>query len=118
VDQVRLGRPPAKLAVDRQIEHREVSGATLTINRVQIHRRCFGRNGALRPASPRRIAALPDVPTMAEAGVPLEMSAWFLARCRATDTGVKPRDFGFRRWPDASAAKAGCSIYGRRECTK
>jgi tripartite-type tricarboxylate transporter receptor subunit TctC len=36
-----------------------------------------GKMRALGVASPHRIAALPDVPTMAEAGVPLEMSAWF-----------------------------------------
>jgi tripartite-type tricarboxylate transporter receptor subunit TctC len=36
-----------------------------------------GNIRALGIAAPHRIAALPDVPTMAEAGVPLEMSAWF-----------------------------------------
>src|SRR5262249_52032098 len=36
-----------------------------------------GKMRALGIASPHRVAALADVPTMAEAGVPLEMSAWF-----------------------------------------
>jgi tripartite-type tricarboxylate transporter receptor subunit TctC len=36
-----------------------------------------GKMRALGVASPHRVSVLPDVPTMAEAGVPLEMSAWF-----------------------------------------
>jgi tripartite-type tricarboxylate transporter receptor subunit TctC len=36
-----------------------------------------GKMRALGVAAPHRVATLPDVPTMAEAGVPLDMSAWF-----------------------------------------
>jgi len=36
-----------------------------------------GKVRALGVAAPHRVPVLPDVPTMAEAGVPLEMSAWF-----------------------------------------
>lgn len=36
-----------------------------------------GRMRALGVASSQRVSVLPDAPTMAEAGVPLEMSAWF-----------------------------------------
>jgi tripartite-type tricarboxylate transporter receptor subunit TctC len=36
-----------------------------------------GKMRALGVASPHRVSILPNVPTMAEAGVPLEMSAWF-----------------------------------------
>ena len=36
-----------------------------------------GKMRALGVAAAKRVAVLPDVPTMAEAGVPLEMSAWF-----------------------------------------
>jgi tripartite-type tricarboxylate transporter receptor subunit TctC len=36
-----------------------------------------GKMRALGVAAPHRVVALPDVPTMAEAGVPLEISAWF-----------------------------------------
>src|SRR5262249_50086032 len=36
-----------------------------------------GKMRALAVAASHRIAALPEIPTMAEAGLPLEMSAWF-----------------------------------------
>src|SRR5262249_29460253 len=36
-----------------------------------------GKMRALAVAAPHRLVVLPDVPTMAEAGVPLQMSAWF-----------------------------------------
>jgi tripartite-type tricarboxylate transporter receptor subunit TctC len=45
---------------------------TLAIGHVKA-----GKMRALGVAAPHRVAALPDVPTMAEAGAPLEMSAWF-----------------------------------------
>ena len=42
---------PAQLAVDRQIEHRQVARTSLIWSLVRIDHTCFGRSGGLAPIS-------------------------------------------------------------------
>jgi tripartite-type tricarboxylate transporter receptor subunit TctC len=59
-----------------------------------------GRVRALAVAEPNRLAALRDVPTMREAGVPdYELSAWYALLAPARTPPEVLRRWGTNRWP-------------------